>query len=110
MGGTKSHKIPFMALAKGLIEKYGNFFNKVQVKWNYSFNFFGPLLLSNRGHAVTLVSGYEPDFSIKGLEEVAPKQLVKVIKDYEEYDYLGTRIRNEFFTNIIDGIKFATQV
>lgn len=59
---------------------------------------------------MTLLSGYEPDFQFKGLEEIAPKKLVEVVKNYEEYDYLGTRIRNELAKNIKDGLNFALQV
>lgn len=59
---------------------------------------------------MTLLSGYPAESPTKGLEEIIPMKLVKVVKDYEEYDYLGTRIRNEFVRNIKDGFNFALEV
>ncbi|XP_054088855.1 UDP-glucosyltransferase 2-like [Zeugodacus cucurbitae] len=64
MGGTKSHKIPFLALANGLIP---------------------------RGHQITFVSGFKSDAIHKGLEEVAPVPLISYIQEYMDLDLVGAR-------------------
>ncbi|XP_065358788.1 UDP-glucuronosyltransferase 2C1-like [Calliphora vicina] len=68
MGGTKSHKIPFWELANGLIK---------------------------RGHQITFVNGFKPDFHIKGLREVTPKRLVNYIKTFTDWDLVGGRLANK---------------
>ncbi|XP_070507743.1 UDP-glucosyltransferase 2 [Chironomus tepperi] len=67
MGGTKSHKIPFWELAKGLI---------------------------NRGHNITFLNGFPPDFHLDGLVEITPRNLVGYIQNYTNWDLLGRRMKN----------------
>ncbi|XP_063385415.1 UDP-glucosyltransferase 2 [Cydia fagiglandana] len=68
MGGTKSHKMPFWELSRGLIR---------------------------RGHNVTFMSAFPPDFHIQGLEEIAPEGLVSYVRNYMTYDLVGARMRGE---------------
>ncbi|XP_028031956.1 2-hydroxyacylsphingosine 1-beta-galactosyltransferase [Bombyx mandarina] len=68
MGGTKSHKIPFWSLAGGL---------------------------TRRGHNITFISAFPPDFHIAGLEEIAPEGLVSYVKSYMSWDLVGARMRGE---------------
>ncbi|XP_049875086.1 UDP-glucosyltransferase 2 [Pectinophora gossypiella] len=68
MGGTKSHKMPFWELARGLIR---------------------------RSHNVTLISAFPPDFHIEGLEEMAPEGLVSYVRSYMSWDLVGARMRGE---------------
>lgn len=68
MGGTKSHKIPFWELARGLIR---------------------------RSHNVTFISAFPPDFHIAGLEEIAPENLVSYVRAYTDWDLVGARMRGE---------------
>ncbi|EDV97379.1 UDP-glucosyltransferase 2 [Drosophila grimshawi] len=80
MGGTKSHKIPFWELAKGLI---------------------------NRGHNITFLSGFPADFHIDGLHEVSPASLVEYISNYTNWDLLGARMNGEMPIKPWDGLRFA---
>ncbi|XP_067011774.2 UDP-glucosyltransferase 2 [Anabrus simplex] len=76
MGGTKSHKIPFISLGQGL---------------------------ASRGHQVTFISAFPPDSEAIGaagsesgwLEEVAPAGLVFYVRNYTNWDLLGARLRGE---------------
>lgn len=79
-GGTKSHKIPFWELAKGLI---------------------------SRGHNITFISGFPADFNIEGLEEVAPAGLVEYIHNYTNWDLLGARMAGEMPIKPWDGLRYA---
>ncbi|XP_034141223.1 UDP-glucuronosyltransferase 2C1 isoform X2 [Drosophila guanche] len=79
-GGTKSHKIPFWELAKGLIA---------------------------RGHNITFLSGFPADFHIDGLQEVTPAGLVEYIQNYTNWDLLGARIAGEMPIKPWDGIRYA---
>ncbi|XP_050677688.1 UDP-glucosyltransferase 2 [Leptidea sinapis] len=80
MGGTKSHKIPFWELARGLIR---------------------------RGHNITLVSAFPADFHINGLEEIAPEALVSYIRGYMALDLVGARMRGEEPLPYKDIIRFG---
>ncbi|XP_058981803.1 2-hydroxyacylsphingosine 1-beta-galactosyltransferase [Musca domestica] len=82
MGGTKSHKIPFWELAKGLIE---------------------------RGHNITFLSGFPSDFHIDGLHEVTPSGLVEYIQNYTNWDLVGARMSGEMPISVWDGIRYAFQ-
>lgn len=76
MGGTRSHKIPFLALGHGLLE---------------------------RGHQVTLVSAFPPAGEAASaalnasahLREVTPPSLVFYVRNYTDWDLLGARMRGE---------------
>lgn len=59
---------------------------------------------------MTLLSGYPASEQVEGLEEVVPEKFRQLLVSVEDYDYLGTRIRNEFLTNIMDAIKLASSV
>ncbi|XP_072940025.1 UDP-glucosyltransferase 2 [Epargyreus clarus] len=77
MGGTKSHKMPFWELARGLIR---------------------------RGHNITLISAFAPDFHIEGLEEIAPEGLAAYVRSYMTLDLVGAKMRGEeplSLTNIL---------
>lgn len=47
---------------------------------------------------------------MKGLEEIVPKTFQKVVSFFDDYDFLGTRIRNQLFKNIVDTIKYGINV
>lgn len=86
MGGSKSHKIPFWELARGLIP---------------------------RGHNVTFLSGYPADFHLPGLEEITPLGLVFYIRNYTNWDLLGTRLEGKKSHQVIpiaDVIRYAPEV
>ncbi|CAH4031734.1 unnamed protein product [Pieris brassicae] len=80
MGGTKSHKIPFWELARGLIR---------------------------RGHNITLISAFQPDFHLKGLEEIAPEGLASFIRSYMSLDLVGARLRGEEPLPYKDIVRFG---
>ncbi|XP_002138115.2 2-hydroxyacylsphingosine 1-beta-galactosyltransferase isoform X1 [Drosophila pseudoobscura] len=79
-GGTKSHKIPFWELAKGLIA---------------------------RGHNITFLNGFPADFHIEGLQEVTPAGLVEYIQNYTNWDLLGSRMAGEMPIKPWDGLRYA---
>ncbi|XP_052842639.1 UDP-glucuronosyltransferase 2C1 isoform X1 [Drosophila gunungcola] len=79
-GGTKSHKIPFWELARGLIA---------------------------RGHNITFLSGFPADFNIEGLHEVTPTGLVEYIHNYTNWDLLGARMAGEMPIKPWDGLRYA---
>lgn len=83
MGGTKSHKIPFWELARGL---------------------------TPRGHNITFVSGFTADFHIAGMEEITPASLVFYIKNFTNWDLLGARMRGEEPVAPADMIRYAYEV
>ncbi|KAK7865317.1 hypothetical protein R5R35_007400 [Gryllus longicercus] len=76
MGGTRSHKIPFLALGHGLLD---------------------------RGHQVTLLSAFPPAGEAAGaarnasqsIREVTPAALVFYVRNYTDWDLLGARMRGE---------------
>ncbi|KAJ2951448.1 hypothetical protein O0L34_g13601 [Tuta absoluta] len=68
MGGTKSHKMPFWELARGLIR---------------------------RNHNITFISAFPPDFHLEGLEELAPEGLVSYVRSYMVHDLVGARMRGQ---------------
>lgn len=87
MGGTKSHKIPFWELAKGLINRY-ELFIKV-----FSFKLFNPIILKYfSGHNITFLSGFLPDFHVEGLIEITPASLVHYIQNYTNWDLMGESV------------------
>lgn len=59
---------------------------------------------------MTLLSGYAAQGNVKGLEEIVPEKFQKLVSFFDDYDYLGTRIRNQFFKNFMDIIKYARNV
>ncbi|XP_066145749.1 UDP-glucosyltransferase 2-like [Euwallacea fornicatus] len=80
MGGTKSHKIPFWELAKGLIP---------------------------RGHNITFLNAFPSDFYLEGLEEIAPTSYVVYIRNFTNWDLVGARIKGEEPVPLLDMIKFG---
>ncbi|CAG9861575.1 unnamed protein product [Phyllotreta striolata] len=82
MGGTKSHKIPFWELAKGLIP---------------------------RGHNVTFVSAFLPDFHVNGLEEITPLSLVFYVRNFTNWDLVGARMRGEEPVSPLDMVRYGTE-
>nr|CAH7722179.1 unnamed protein product [Callosobruchus chinensis] len=80
MGGTKSHKIPFWELARGLIP---------------------------RGHNITFLNAFPADFLIPGLEEVTPAGLVFYVKNFTNWDLVGARMRGEDPVHPLDMLRYA---
>lgn len=83
MGGTKSHKIPFWELARGLIP---------------------------RGHNITFINAFPPDFDLAGLEEITPAGLVFYVKNFTNWDLVGARMRGEDPVPPLDMLRFASEV
>ncbi|XP_018319917.1 2-hydroxyacylsphingosine 1-beta-galactosyltransferase [Agrilus planipennis] len=80
MGGTKSHKIPFWALAKGL---------------------------TTRGHNITFISAFPSDFGIVGMEEITPTGLVFYVRNFTDWDLLGARMRGEEPVHPLDMLRYG---
>lgn len=107
MGGTKSHKIPFWELAKGLINRwvFKDFFNYLKKVAENSVSL--PRLITLRGfskptlvirviisvlysgHNITFLSGFPADFHVDGLVEITPTSFVQYIQNYTNWDLLG---------------------
>ncbi|XP_052126654.1 UDP-glucosyltransferase 2-like [Frankliniella occidentalis] len=71
MGGTRSHKVPFMALGRALVQK---------------------------GHNVTFLSAFPPARDSPeepGFEEITPLGLVLYVRNYTDWDLVGARFRGE---------------
>lgn len=83
MGGTKSHKIPFWEMARGLIP---------------------------RGHNLTFINAFPPDFYLDGLEEITPSSLVFYVRNYTNWDLLGARMRGEEPVHPLDIIRYGYEV
>lgn len=83
MGGTKSHKIPFWELARGL---------------------------TSRTHNITFISGFTADFMIPGVEEITPAGLVFYIKNFTNWDLLGARMRGEEPVSPLDIMRYPHEV
>ncbi|XP_075232890.1 UDP-glucosyltransferase 2-like isoform X2 [Lycorma delicatula] len=86
MGGTKSHKIPFMSLGKGLIKN---------------------------GHNVTLLSAFPNErmshtlLSSHTIEEITPINFVLYVKNFTDWDILGPKLRGEEPVPIIDIFSYG---
>ncbi|KAJ3662447.1 hypothetical protein Zmor_006797 [Zophobas morio] len=80
MGGTKSHKIPFWELARGLIP---------------------------RGHNITFISAFPSDFLMPGLEEITPTSFVFYVKNFTNWDLVGAKIRGEEPVHPFDMVRYA---
>lgn len=80
MGGTKSHKIPFWDLSRGLIR---------------------------RGHNITFLSAFPADFHITGMEEIAPEGLVSYVRQYMSFDLVGSRMRGEIQLSLHDIARYG---
>lgn len=83
MGGTKSHKIPFWELARGLIP---------------------------RGHNITFISAFPADFLQPGLEEITPAGLVFYVRNFTNWDLVGARMRGEEPVSPRDMIRYGYEV
>jgi 2-hydroxyacylsphingosine 1-beta-galactosyltransferase len=83
MGGTKSHKIPFWELARGLIP---------------------------RGHNITFISAFPSDFLMAGLEEITPTSFVFYVKNFTNWDLVGAKIRGEEPVHPFDMVRYAYEV
>lgn len=59
---------------------------------------------------MTLLSGFSPSGSVDGLEEIVPEKLRRAVDRVSDYDYLGTRIRKEYFKNLVDATNAAMDV
>uniref|UniRef100_A0A336LVZ4 CSON002584 protein n=1 Tax=Culicoides sonorensis TaxID=179676 RepID=A0A336LVZ4_CULSO len=84
LGGTKSHKIPFLEIGQGLI---------------------------NRNHSVTLLTGFKSETSSGStLEDIAPKKVVEYISRYSNRDLLGARMKGELPIPILDVFRYPLEV
>lgn len=83
LAGTKSHKVPFNALGKGLAE---------------------------RRHNITFVNAFPAENPHPLIDEIYPTNLVMYIKNFTNWDLLGPRLRGEMPVPIADVFKFAYQV
>ncbi|XP_017775676.1 PREDICTED: 2-hydroxyacylsphingosine 1-beta-galactosyltransferase-like [Nicrophorus vespilloides] len=82
MGGTKSHKIPYWELARGLIP---------------------------RGHNITFISPFPADFFMPGLEEITPAGLVFYVRNFTNWDLVGARMRGEEPVHPLDVIRYPSE-
>ncbi|CAH1159905.1 unnamed protein product [Phaedon cochleariae] len=80
MGGTKSHKIPFWELARGLIP---------------------------RGHNITFISAFPADFYLSGMEEITPAGLVFYVRNFTNWDLVGARMKGEEPVHPLDMVRYA---
>ncbi|KAF5291051.1 hypothetical protein FQA39_LY14484 [Lamprigera yunnana] len=80
LGGTKSHKIPFWELARGLLP---------------------------RGHNVTFISAFPSDMVMPGLEEITPSSLVFYVKNFTDWDLVGARMRGEEPVHPLDMLRYG---
>ncbi|XP_058804438.1 UDP-glucosyltransferase 2-like isoform X2 [Phymastichus coffea] len=81
MGGTRSHTVPFVALGTALVE---------------------------RGHNVTLASGFSGPAANNGLKELVPPRLETYIGNYtSEWDLVGSRFRNELPISPWDAMRYG---
>jgi hypothetical protein len=83
LGGTRSHKVPFLELARGLIA---------------------------RGHNVTFINAFPQDSELAGLEEVTPMNLVLYVRNYTDWDLLGVRMSGHEAVPPIDVLRYAYYV
>ncbi|XP_046665677.1 UDP-glycosyltransferase UGT5-like [Homalodisca vitripennis] len=82
LGGTKSHKVPFLALGQGLVSK---------------------------GHQVTLVSAFPQDGD-SPVEEVTPRKVEEAVISYSKLDMLGPKLRGEMPFRLSDIFDYVYSV
>lgn len=83
LAGTKSHKIPFLELGKGLAE---------------------------RGHNVTFMNAFPEEILDPLVEEINPANLVLYIRNYTDWDLLGRKLSGQMPVSIVNAFKFGYQV
>lgn len=85
LAGTKSHKIPFLELGRGL---------------------------TIRGHNVTFVSAFPNGKTVSyvDIEEINPFNLVAYVKNFTNWDLLGRKMQGKMPVSPIDIFKFGYQV
>ncbi len=83
LAGTKSHKVPFLELGKGL---------------------------SEHGHNVTFVNAFPTENPTVAVNEINPTNLVLYIKNFTNWDLLGPKLRGQMPVPIVDVFKFGYEV
>lgn len=84
LAGTKSHKVPFLELGKGLGE---------------------------RGHNVTFMNAFPTDNHSPFVHEIYPTNLVLYIENFTNWDLLGPKMKGRRMPiPITDVFKFGYQV
>lgn len=48
-----------------------------------------------RNHSVTFISAFPADFHMQGLEEITPAGLVFYVRNYTNWDLVGSKMRGE---------------
>uniref|UniRef100_A0A1B6KXZ3 UDP-glucuronosyltransferase n=1 Tax=Graphocephala atropunctata TaxID=36148 RepID=A0A1B6KXZ3_9HEMI len=82
LGGTRSHKVPFLALGRGLV---------------------------SMGHQVTLVSPFsQDDHSL--VEEVTPRMVEEAVISYSKLDMLGPKLRGDMPFKLWDIFDYVSSV
>lgn len=82
MGGTKSHKLPFLELGRGLRTKT---------------------------HNVTLLSAFPGDHD-SPVEEISPLGFVLYVRNFTNWDILGPRIRGKDPVPLLQIFQYGYQV
>lgn len=77
---------------------------------NVVFNRALVLYFDFRGHNITLISAFAPDFHIPGLEEIAPEGLATYVRGYMTFDLVGARMRGEEPLPLYDILRYGYQV
>lgn len=60
-----------------------------------------------RGHNITFISAFPPDFHIAGLEEIAPEGLVSYVKGFMSQDLVGAKMRGEEPVPVGDILRYG---
>jgi hypothetical protein len=63
-----------------------------------------------RGHNITFISAFKPDFHIEGLEEIAPEGLATYVKKFMSQDLVGNKMRGEEPMPFKEIVKFSYEV
>jgi hypothetical protein len=80
------------------------------LKIDFPFLHIFILFIFCRGHNVTFLNGFPPDFSIDGLHEITPAGLVNYIQNYTNWDLLGARMRGDLPLGVWDVLRYGFEV
>lgn len=64
----------------------------------------------SRGHYVTLLSGFKPDFHLNGLKEIAPLQFVQYIENFTDWDLVGSRYAHKAPLSVWKALRYPAEV
>ena len=79
--------------------------------WNFVLKFIYICIeIVLRGHHITFVNGFRPEFHLNGLREMTPTSLVNYIENFTDWDLVGARLENKNPVSIWQALQYPAEV